>query len=230
MTGWMWALATVGGPIVLGLALLYLTRQSATFSRDKKAVRRQQEGVRRLYGRDAGDGPLRTVDNRFVGRKRHVYAISIATILIAAGATWYLTRISGEPPPRGSINEAGPPAPTIPGSPDGAPKKEATCRTTPQQQQAGMQHAACAWIASQIPVLAQDTSDLNRTSSPATISGLKPGMDMPSDVRELLPLPQAVTDRYPSLRGQLYFLAGQNIVVVGDQAKIEFVIDVNVRP
>jgi hypothetical protein len=107
--------------------------------------------------------------------------------------------------------------------------KEGTCRTTPGGEQAGMSHEDCAYIASQIAILPSSTSkDLHSQRAPSL--ALRPGADLPSDVRELKPLPETVTARLPALKGYQYFLAGQDIVVVGHEAKVAFVVNVSVRP
>ncbi|RTL65610.1 MAG: hypothetical protein EKK41_19935 [Hyphomicrobiales bacterium] len=163
-----------------------------------------------------------------------VAIIIVAGIVATAAMTVWLTvgttrRQEGPQAANNEATRATLPT-TAPKSPEAKPKAEATCRTTPTREQAGGAHEACAFIASQIPVLAQDTSADNHTAIPGSSFRMKPGDDMPADVRELKPLPQPVTDKYPSLKGMQYFLDGQNIVVVGEQAKIEFVIDVHVRP
>ena len=119
---------------------------------------------------------------------------------------------------------------TKPKAPSQQTAGEATCRTTPGGGQAGGSHEVCAFIAAHVPVLRQDTSDLNRTTAPGSSRSLKPGDDIASDVRELKPLPEAVTQKYPDFGGSQYFLVGQDIVAVGAHAKVALVIDVKVRP
>ena len=93
-----------------------------------------------------------------------------------------------------------------------------------------MSHEDCAFIASQIPVLPSNTEREAHSGATVPSPRFEPGADIPSDVRDLKPLPAGVTQRLPQLRGYQYFLAGQDIVVVGNGAKIAFVIDVRIRP
>lgn len=110
-------------------------------------------------------------------------------------------------------------------------RKEATCRTVPSAGQASMGHETCAYIASQIPVLASKTEDKVHSDANVPSVTLTPGSNIPPDVQELKPLPATVTERLPDLAGHKYFLAGQDIVVVGkDEQKVAFVINVRVRP
>jgi len=120
--------------------------------------------------------------------------------------------------------------PKSPRAPAGEPRREATCRTTLSAGQASMSHEDCAFIASQIPVLSSKTERQVHSGATLPSPTFQPGADIPSDVRDLKPLPATVTQRLPALRGYQYFLAGQDIVVVGRGAKIAFVIDVRVRP
>jgi hypothetical protein len=124
---------------------------------------------------------------------------------------------------------ASPPPTQSPASPAGEPRREATCRTIPSAGQASM-HEDCAFIASQIPVLPSNTEREAHSGATVPSPRFEPGADIPSDVRDLKPLPAGVTQRLPQLRGYQYFLAGQDIVVVGNGAKIAFVIDVRIRP
>jgi hypothetical protein len=116
------------------------------------------------------------------------------------------------------------------GAENGEPRKEATCRTTPGEGQPSMSHEDCAFIASQIQVLATTTEPENHSGLATPSADFRPGSDMPPDVRQLKPLPESVVQRLPALRGYQYFLSGQDIVVVGPAAKIAFVVDVKVRP
>jgi hypothetical protein len=110
------------------------------------------------------------------------------------------------------------------------PNKEVTCHTIPSAGQAQMSDTDCAFIASQINVLPSHSDPQLHKPEYTPSPVLKPGMDVPSTVKELKPLPQSVTQRLPALQGGQYFLSGQDIVVVGKGAKIAFVIDVRVRP
>lgn len=116
------------------------------------------------------------------------------------------------------------------GAQNGEPRKEATCRTTPGEGQPSMSHEDCAFIASQIEVLASTTEPENRSDPAASSPEFRPGADVPADVRQLKPLPESVVQRLPALHGYQYFLSGQDIVVVGPAAKVAFVVDVKVRP
>ena len=172
-------------------------------------------------------------------RSRTIAVIAVIGIAAAVLFTWYLTtdvyrreqplvRNTDLPGTRTPVSE-----PTnVPrvGAENGEPRKEASCRTTPSEGQASMSHEDCAFIASQIPVLTSNTGAKNRSTAAAPSQQFRPGADMPSDVRELKPLPETVTQRLPALRGYQYFLSGQDIVVVGPAAKIAFVVDVRVRP
>lgn len=168
-------------------------------------------------------------------RKSIVTAIIVGGLRATAAVTAWLTigtTRRQQQAPQAANNEATPATlpTTAPKPTEAKPKAEATCRTTPTREQAGGAHEACTFIAAQIPVLAQDTSAESHTQVAGSSFRMKPGDDAPSEVREMKPLPQPVTDTYPALKGMQYFLDGQNIVVVGNQAKIEFVIDVRVRP
>lgn len=55
MAEWMWGFAIIGGPLLLGLLIWYGQRQSRLFRRDRQAVRRQEEGVKRGYGPEGRD-------------------------------------------------------------------------------------------------------------------------------------------------------------------------------
>jgi len=130
-------------------------------------------------------------------------------------------------------NERGdttPPPTNSPTAPAGEPRREATCWTTPSAGQAFMSHEDCAFIASQIPVLPSNTEREAHSGATLPSPTFQPGANIPSGVRDLTPLPATVTQRLPALRGYQYFLAGQDIVVVGRGAKIAFVIDVRIRP
>ena len=82
-----------------------------------------------------------------------------------------------------------------------------------------MSNQDCAFIASQIPVLPSNTEGQAHSSVKVLTPTFEPGSDIPADVREHKPLPDTVTHRLPALRGYQYFLAGQDIVVVGKGAK-----------
>ena len=208
MTGWLWILADVVGVAILGAFLFYGQRQTA-----------------KLRGEETSSG------------------VKLLAVLCAAGAvalTVYLvidaSRRTYDLGP-GSRTSGGLAEPTTPNKKErsdaeqtGEPAKEATCRTTPGEKQAGMSHEDCVFIASQIPVLASNTNQQARTGKTVPSPSLSPGSDVPADVTELKPLPNSVTDRLPALRSFSYFLSGQNIVVVGSGAKIAFIVNVRVRP
>jgi hypothetical protein len=114
---------------------------------------------------------------------------------------------------------------------DNTYRKEAVCQTTPAEGQAGMSNADCAFIASQIPVLPSKTNPQTRSDTDVVPSArYKPGADIPSSIQQLKPLPNAVTQRFPALKEDQYFLSGQDIVIVTKGAKVAFVIRVNVLP
>jgi len=208
MTGWLWILVDVIGVAILGALLFYGQRQTAN-----------------LRGERTSSG------------------VKLLTVLCATGAvalTLYLLmdasrRIYDLGPGSGSPRDLA--LPTTPSKKErtdaeqaGEPTKEATCRTTVGEKQAGLSHEDCVFIASQIPVLASNIDPEARTAKTAPSPTLSPGSDVPADVRELKPLPSSVTERLPALRGHSYFLSGQDIVVVGNGAKIAFVVNVRVRP
>lgn len=167
--------------------------------------------------------------------KRNSTTLVIAICLVfAVLIAWMLTRGTEwlARSPTVANNQASPSgAPTaFPAPPTANFKKQATCRTTPGGGQPAAPHAECAFIAAHIPVLPSQTSDAVRTDHPAVSLGLEPGMDVPASVRDLKPLPAVVTQTYPQLEGSRYFLAGEDIVVVGRDKRVAFVIDVKVRP
>jgi hypothetical protein len=133
-----------------------------------------------------------------------------------------------------AANERGTQPPTAPSDPKhkvtGVPQKEATCRTTPAGGQPAMSHEDCAFIAATIPVLPSQTSPGLHADAKAPTPLPQPGSEIPSDVQELKPLPDAVTQKLTALRGYQYYLSGEDIVVVGNGAKVAFVVDVRVRP
>src|SRR4051794_35019048 len=154
-------------------------------------------------------------------------AIVLVALIGALGMAWYLaydaSRRGREKPVANNELPGAKRLPTDAGSaPAGEPRREATCRTTPSGGQVSMSHEDCAFIASQIPVLASNTEPEIHSTTSVPSPRFQPGADIPSDVRDLKPLPDSVTTRLPALRGDQYFLAGQDIVVVGEGAKIAF--------
>jgi hypothetical protein len=208
MTGWLWFLADVVGVAILGAFLFYGQRQTAKLRREETSSR-----VKLLV---------------VIGTAAAV-ALSLYLLIDASRRIYDLGPGSGSPgdlasptaPPKKERNDA---------QQAGEPAKEATCRTTVGEKQAAMSHEDCVFIASQIPVLASNTDHEARTGKTTPSPALSPGSDVPEDVKELKALPTSVTDRLPALRGHQYFLSGQNIVVVGNGAKIAFVVNVRVRP
>ena len=93
MTGSLWVLATILGPILLGLAIYYGLQQSEAFGRDRMAVRRQQEAVRRSYSGEAHTGEAPDMPAPPVrGRNPMMIAVTAAVALFLTMAlTWYLT-------------------------------------------------------------------------------------------------------------------------------------------
>jgi hypothetical protein len=208
MTGWLWIFADVVCVAILGAFLFYGQRQTAKRHGEKTSSGVKAFAVLWVAG---------------------AVALTIYLLVDASRRIYDLGPGSRTP---GDLTE-----PTIPTKKEhttaqqaGEPAKEGTCRTTVGEKQAGMSHEDCAFIASQIPVLASNTDSEARTSKTAPSSTLSPGSDVPADVKELKPLPSSVTERLPALQGLNYFLSGQNIVVVGTGAKIAFVVDVRVRP
>lgn len=208
MTGWTWLLIDVVGVAILGAVLFYGQRQTA---------KRRHEEV---------SGPIRVLT---VAGAVGAVALTIYLLMDASRRIYDLGPGSRTP---GDLAE-----PTVPTKKERAdarhasePAKEATCRTTPGEKQAGMSHKDCVFIASKIPVLASNTSEEPRTNVTVPAPALSPGSDVPADVKELKPLPSSVTEQLPALRTLRYFLAGQDIVVVGNDGKVAFIVDVKVRP
>ena len=208
MTGWLWILADVVGVAILGAFLFYGQRQTAKLRGEETSGRVKLLVVLCAAG---------------------AIALSLYLLIDASGRIYDLGPGSGSP---GDLA-----LPTTPSKKErtdaqqaGEPAKEATCRTTVGEKQASLSHEDCVFIASQISVLASNTDPEARTAKTTPSPALSPGSDVPADVRDLKPLPDTVTERLPALRGYSYFLSGQNIVVVGNGAKIAFVVDVRVRP
>ena len=150
------------------------------------------------------------------------------TVYLLADASQRVYDLSPAGPTPG--DQAGPTVPTKKERADaqraGEPAKEARCQTAPGQKQAGMSDEDCVFIASQVPVLMSNIDQQVRTDKTVPSPALSPGSDVPPDVK-LKPLPAPVTERLTALQGFRYFLAGQDIVVVGRDEKVA---DVKVRP
>jgi hypothetical protein len=208
MTGWLWIFADVVGVAILGAFLFYGQHQTA-----------------KLRGEETSSGAKLLAILCAAG----AVALTVYFVIDASRRIYDLGPGSRTP---GDLAE-----PTNPNKKErtdaqqtGEPAKEATCRTTPGEKQAGMSHKDCVFLASQISVLASNTNQQARTVKTVPSPSLSPGSDVPTDVTELKPLPNSVTDRLPSLLGFSYFLSGQDIVVVGSGAKVAFVVNVSVRP
>jgi hypothetical protein len=183
MTGWLWIFADVVGVAILGAFLFYGQHQTA-----------------KLRGEETSSGAKLLAILFAAGS----VALTVYFVIDASRRIYDLGPGSRTP---GDLAE-----PTNPNKKErtdaqqtGEPAKEATCRTTPGEKQAGMSHNDCVFIASQIPVLASNTNQQARMGKTVPSPSLSPGSDVPADVTELKPLPNSVTDRLPSLRGFSYF-------------------------